>query len=226
MARISRPNTTTVRFQRSLWLPLALSILLAGCAKSTPPPPGAASSPPVPPATGTPSSPRPSVPSQAPVPAESNPPGDIPDNTVFVAYRSPAGRFLVKVPEGWSRRSVSDGVQFSSHLNAIAAKWGAEPSAPTVASTEAVVVPALRSSTLAFQLESVKAVRLPGGPAIETVYQVNSKPNAVTGRQYRMVVERFEFFRRGKAVVLSLSSAVGSDNVDPWRTVSESYRWT
>jgi hypothetical protein len=25
--------------------------------------------------------------------------------------------------------------------------------------------------------------------------------------------------------VVSLSSAVGSDNVDPWRTVSQSFRW-
>jgi hypothetical protein len=159
------------------------------------------------------------------VPAESNPPGDIPDNTVFVAYRSPAGRFVLKVPEGWSRKTSASSAKFASNLNSISAAWAAGSSAPTVASTKATVVPALRASTLAFSLESVKAVTLPGGPAIETVYQVNSKPNPVTGRQYRLVIERFEFFRGGTAVVLDLSSAVGSDNVDPWRTVSESFRW-
>jgi hypothetical protein len=68
-------------------------------------------------------------------------------------------------------------------------------------------------------------VRLAGGPAVEIVYQVNSQPNAVTGRQYRLVVERFEFYRSGRGAVLSLSCAVGSDNVDPWRIVSESFHW-
>jgi hypothetical protein len=47
----------------------------------------------------------------------------------------------------------------------------------------------------------------------------------VTGRQYRLVIERFELQRGGHGAVLSLSSAVGSDNVDPWRIVSESFRW-
>jgi len=83
----------------------------------------------------------------------------------------------------------------------------------------------LRASTLAFRLQAVRAVPLAGGTAIEIVYQVNSQPNAVTGRQYRLVIERFELQRAGRAAVLSLSSAVGSDNVDPWRIVSESFRW-
>jgi len=39
------------------------------------------------------------------------------------------------------------------------------------------------------------------------------------------VIERFELYRNGRSAVVSLSSAVGSDNVDPWRTVSQSFRW-
>src|SRR5260370_830229 len=38
---------------------------------------------------------------QAPDPAESNPPGDIPDTTVYVPYQSAPGHLLLKVPEGW-----------------------------------------------------------------------------------------------------------------------------
>ena len=45
---------------------------------------------------------------QAPVPAESNPPGDIPDTTVYVPYRSAAGHVALKVPEGWSRKSTPE----------------------------------------------------------------------------------------------------------------------
>jgi len=40
------------------------------------------------------------------------------------------------------------------------------------------------------------------------------------------VIERFELYRHGRGgAVIDLSSAVGSDNVDPWRIVSESFRW-
>jgi hypothetical protein len=97
--------------------------------------------------------------------------------------------------------------------------------APTVSSARATAVPALQSSTLAFRLQGVRAVSLAGGPAVEIIYQVNSPSNQVTGRQYRLVIERFELYHHGRGAALSLSSAVGSDNVDPWRIVSESFRW-
>ena len=44
---------------------------------------------------------------EKPVAAEKNPPGDVPDNQVFIDYRSPLG-FNIKVPEGWARRETSD----------------------------------------------------------------------------------------------------------------------
>src|SRR5260370_40615074 len=97
--------------------------------------------------------------------------------------------------------------------------------APSLSAARGAVVPALRQSTQAFRLTSVRPVRLTAGPAVEIVYQVNSSSNQVTGRQYRLVIERFELYRGGRGLVLSLSSAVGSDNVDPWRIVSRSLRW-
>ncbi len=163
--------------------------------------------------------------SQAPVAAESNPPGDIPDTTVYVTYQSPQGHLLIKVPEGWSRKTTAASSTFTSNLNSISVAWMPMAAAPTVHSIQATTVPALKAKTLAFRLQSVRAVKLAGGPAVETIYQVNSPPNGVTGRQYRLVIERFELYRHGQAAVIDLSSAVGSDNVDPWRIVSESFRW-
>jgi hypothetical protein len=162
---------------------------------------------------------------QSPVPAESNPPGDIPDTTVFVPYQSEAPRAMIKVPEGWARQTSVSGTTFSSNLNSITIAAVPMAAVPTVASARGTTVPSLSRSSLAFQLQSVGAVQLPGGPAVEVVYEVNSQPNAVTGRQYRLVIERFELYRNGQGAVLSLSSAVGSDNVDPWRTVSDSFQW-
>src|SRR5690349_5289162 len=49
---------------------------------------------------------------------EKNPPGDIPDNQVFVPHQSPLG-FSIKVPEGWSRVERADGARFSDKYNII-----------------------------------------------------------------------------------------------------------
>jgi len=159
------------------------------------------------------------------VPAESNPPGDIPDTTVYVPFTSKAGHLSMKVPEGWSRKLTANSSSFSSNLNSISVQWRPTKAAPTVSSARNATVPALSHSTLAFHLESLRAVTLRGGPAVEVIYRVNSRPNAVTGRQYRLIIERFEFFKNGRSAVLSLFSAVGSYNVDPWRIVSESFQW-
>jgi len=159
------------------------------------------------------------------VPAESNPPGDIPDTTVYVPFNSAAGHLTLKVPEGWSRKQKATSSTFASNLNSISVAWQPMTSAPTLTTVRSTAVPALSHTALAFRLQSVRMVTLPGGRAVEIVYRANSAPNAVTGRQYRLVIERFEFFKNGRAAVLTLSSAVGSDNVDPWRIVSESFRW-
>jgi hypothetical protein len=162
---------------------------------------------------------------QAPVPVQVHPAGDIPDTTVYVPYTSASGHVQVKVPEGWSRQTSATSTTFTSALNSVTVAWMPMTAAPTVSSVRASTVAALQKSTLAFRLQTVRAVSLPGGPAVEVIYQVNSPPNSVTGRQYRLVIERFEFYRHGRGAALTLSSAVGSDNVDPWRKVSESFRW-
>jgi hypothetical protein len=132
-------------------------------------------------------------------------------------------------------------VSFSDKLNSVTVTWTAASSAPTVSSVESNQVPQLRASERAFHLSKVLAcsssctipystapihVSLPGGNAVVLTYKVNSKPNVVTGKQYRLEVIRFDFYRNGEETDLMLSGPVGSDNVDPWRLVSQSFRWT
>src|SRR5262245_28212333 len=164
------------------------------------------------------------VPPEQPVPSESSPPGDIPDNTAFVPYRAPGG-FVIRVPEGWARTRSGPDVSFTDKLNTVSAAWAAAPSAPTVASARKSEVPQLRTTERALRLGDVKSVTLPGGSAVLITFQENSAPNTVTGKQYRLDVERFEFYRGGTEAVLTLSSPEGADNVDPWRIVSESFAW-
>jgi hypothetical protein len=94
-----------------------------------------------------------------------------------------------------------------------------------VSNATATEVPQLRKIERAFRLGGVTSTSLPGGKAVLITFQENSAPNSVTGKQYRLDVLRFELFKSGVEAVLTLSSPVGADNVDPWRTVSESFRW-
>jgi hypothetical protein len=48
----------------------------------------------------------------------------------------------------------------------------------------------------------------------------------VTGKRHRDAVERYVFVRAGRAAVLTLSGPQGADNVDPWRIITGSLRWT
>ena len=70
------------------------------------------------------------------VQAENNPPGDIPDNQVFVSYSSPRG-FTLQVPEGWSRVDRRDGVHFFDKYNLIDVDIAPTTAAPNAGSVRA-----------------------------------------------------------------------------------------
>jgi hypothetical protein len=206
---------------------LAAAVLLSACGGSPVTASPASGSSPTPPVTTT--SPAAStespVPSEKPVPTEDSPPGDIPDSIAFVPYRSRAGGFSITTPEGWSRTTSKDSVTFTDKLNTVQVSWAPATSAPTVKSATADEVPALEQTVRAFSLVSVKSATLPAGSSVLISYQANSEPNRVTGKQYRQDVLRYELFHQGAQVDVTLLSPVGADNVDPWRIVTESFRW-
>jgi len=218
-------------------LVVASALGAAGCGRPTTsgtasPPPGAPPSP---------RSPAPARTTEAPVPVESNPPGDIPDTAVFVPFRAHGGRIALRVPEGWARECVPGGVRFSDKLNAVTLSWRRVAAPLTPGAVRRTEVPELRRTERAFRLQRVLpcpgscsvpystgpiAVHLRAGPAVVLVYRADSPPDPVTGRRYRLEVVRFEFSRHGEETALSLSGPLGADNVDPWRLIAESFRWT
>jgi hypothetical protein len=160
----------------------------------------------------------------APVPVESNPPGDIPDNLAFVRYTNAAGGYQFTHPEGWAQTGSGAQVTFTDKLNGAAAQSAPAPSAPTLASARTIDVPRLARSVPAFHLRSMNAVSLPGGRAVRIVFRRNSDPDPVTGKVYRDEVEEYLVFRAGRVVRLDLFGPVGADNVDAYRTMSRSLR--
>ena len=159
---------------------------------------------------------------QAPVPVESNPPGDIPDNVAFIAYQNRAAGYRFTHPEGWAVTEQGPQVTISEKLNGIQAGTADFPSVLTVAGVQQQEVPRLQRTQPAFELKSVEAVTLPAGPAVHVVYRRNSAPDPVTGRQFRDEVESYLVGAGGRHVRLDLFGAVGSDNVDAYRTISQS----
>jgi hypothetical protein len=155
---------------------------------------------------------------------ETPPPGDIPDTTAYVAYRPGSAQYEVKVPEGWARTASAAGVSFTDKLNTITIRT-ARAAAPTVASARAGEVPAIQRSLRGFTLSGLGVVSRPAGSVILIRYSADSQPDPVTGKVYRDAFERYEFFRKGTETVVTLAGPSGADNVDPWRTVTDSFRW-
>jgi hypothetical protein len=156
---------------------------------------------------------------------EKNPPGDIPDNQVFVTYNSPDG-FSLEVPEGWSRKATDHGVRFFDKYDEIDATLGTASAAPTAASVRASeMIPDLEKAGHAVKVTAVKDVKLAAGPAVRISYVSNSTPNPVTNKQIRLEHERFILVKDGKMVTLDLAAPAGADNVDQWQLISNSLQW-
>jgi len=135
---------------------------------------------------------------------EVNPAGDNPDNQVYVRYAVPGAGFSVRVPEGWSRISRGGAVVFTDKLNAIRLETGA----PVRHAGKAAVV------------------HRQAGAAQKLTYLAKAPPDPVTGKTVTDAVERYVFTHAGRTAVLTLSGPRGADNVDPWRIVTDSLRWT
>ncbi len=160
----------------------------------------------------------------AAVPAESNPPGDIPDNLAFVRYRNTAGGYAFTHPEGWAQTGSGSTVNFTDKLNGVTVHSTTATSAPTVASARSTDVTRLQQSVPAFHLSTITPVSLPGGTGVRIVFRRNSDADPVTGKVYRDEVEEYLVFSADRLVQMDLYGPVGADNVDAYRTMSQSLR--
>jgi hypothetical protein len=155
---------------------------------------------------------------------ERNPPGDIPDNQVFIDYVSPLG-FSLKVPEGWARQDLGDGASFADKYGRITVTQTTAPKMPTVDAAKQTLVPDLEKSLHAVTVTAVKPAKLPAGPAVLVSYGSNSPPNPVTNKAIRLENDRYYFWKDEKLVVVNFSAPAGADNADQWDMMAKSFRW-
>jgi len=116
-------------------------------------------------------------------------------------------------------------VTFTDKFNTVNIALTDAAEAPTAASAQAREVPAIHSSARCAGQIKVTATVRKAGPVILLTYQAEGEPDSVTGKVVNLDVERYEYWHNGTEAVVTLSSAAGSDNVDPWRTVTDSFTW-
>ena len=161
---------------------------------------------------------------EQPLKPERNPPGDIPDNQVFIDYVSPLG-FSLKVPEGWARQDLPDGVSFADKYGRISVSQTGAPKMPSVEEAKQTLVPDLEKSLHAVTVTAVKPAKVPAGPAVLVSYGSNSDPNPVTNKAIRLENDRYYFWKDEKLVAVNFSAPAGADNADQWDMMAKSFRW-
>jgi hypothetical protein len=149
--------------------------------------------------------------------------GDIPDNQVFLKFRNPSGGYSIVYPEGWAKTGSGDKVTFQDKNNVIyiAVQRGAKP---TVSSVEAGVAK-LKASTPSVKVNSAQTLTVGGEPVVKVTYSSESKPNPVTGKRVRLIVDRYAYYKAGRVALVDLGTAAGVDNVDAYRMISRSFKW-
>jgi hypothetical protein len=152
---------------------------------------------------------------------EKNPPGDIPDDQVFVPYTSSAGGYSLKVPEGWARSEKGSDVGFIDKFDGVAVFVDTVATTPTAKD----IVAKLEKSERGFKAVSAKEIRLPAGPALLIKYECESEANPVTNKRIRLEDEAYVFYKNGKMAILTVWAPAGADNADQWKLISESFRW-
>lgn len=157
-------------------------------------------------------------------PADTAPPGDIPDNQAFVTFHG--NGYSVKTPEGWGRTRRGSTVTLTDKFNSIRVELARAPQPPSVGSAKRGDVARLKATAKNFQFRSVTRVTRAAGPAILITYRATSAPDSVTGKTLLQDVERYTFWKAGRAATITLAAPRGSDNVDAWRLVTNSFRWT
>ncbi len=161
--------------------------------------------------------------SQQPDTGTSTAAGDIPDNAVFLTYRSGAWRFSIHYVEGWQVTTENDGVVIRDKDSSEAVHVTQLPPdiAAYVANTD---LPSLRAMA-GFKLVRQDRAKVGSRVFVHLVYHIPSPADPVTGKQVPSTVDRYYVPGPARLAIVSLSTPDGVDNVDAFRQMIESFKW-
>jgi len=203
----------------------ALAAAAAGCGGSSSGPTTTAASPPATTTRSTPSATTAAAGSTSPSPLQAEATaaatGDIPDNQVFLRFTNKAAGYSMKYPEGWAQQGSGSTATLRDKNNIIRV---------VVTSGGVVTVTEARKSIAGVRGAKIssppQAITIGGKSAVKVVYTTESAPNPVTGKRLTLAVDRYYLWHGGKRAVVDLGTPQGVDNVDAYRLMIESFRWS
>lgn len=150
--------------------------------------------------------------------------GDVPDNAVFETYHGTNPSFSIKYVQGWQVKSQPDGVAIrdkdSSETVVIVAAQA--DVGGYVTSTD---LPALKAEA-GFKLVTQDTVKVGTSTYQHLLFHVTSPPDAVTGKQVPLVVDRYFVPGPAGLAIVSLATPDGVDNVDAFLLMIKSFAWS
>jgi len=150
--------------------------------------------------------------------------GDVPDNAVFLTYRSAGQAFSIKYVEGWQVTTHPDGVVIRDKDSSETVQVVPSPAdVPGYITT--TDLPALQARP-GFRLIKRDSVRSGSQSYDHLAFHLPSPPDPVTGKQVPSTVDRYYVPGPKGLAVVSLSTPDGVDNVDAFRTMIDSFKWT
>jgi hypothetical protein len=147
--------------------------------------------------------------------------GDIPDNQAFISFRNGAAGYSMKYPEGWAQQGSGSQVTIRNNNNIV--RVVVERRAPPSATEVTRELANLHGAQLQ---TGPQQLTISGAKAFKVVYRTESAANAVTGKRVTLTVDRYYLTHAGKVAIVDLGSPVGVDNVDAYRLMIQSFRWT
>ena len=203
----------------------ALAAAAAGCGGSLSSPTTTAASPPATTARSTPSATTAAAGSTSPSPLQAEATaaatGDIPDNQVFLRFTNKAAGYSMKYPEGWAQQGSGSTATLRDKNNII--RIVVTPGGLVSVAEARKGVSGVRGAKIS---SPPRAIAIGGKPAVKVAYTTESAPNPVTGKRLTLAVDRYYLWHGGKRAIVDLGTPQGVDNVDAYRLMIESFRWS
>jgi hypothetical protein len=150
--------------------------------------------------------------------------GDIPDNAVFLRYSDATNGFSIKYVEGWQVAPQPGGVLISDKDSSetVMVLPGVTDIATYISGTD---LPALQA-TASFSLQAQDQVTVGSQQLNHLLYSSLAPPDPVTGKQVPSTVDRYYVPGANGIAIVSLSTPNGVDNVDAFREMITSFKWS
>jgi hypothetical protein len=162
-------------------------------------------------------------PTERPIAPEKNPPGAIPKNQQFVSFKSTSGGYQLDVPKGWASTETGPNVTFLNDYDGLNVAISSSNGAPTPGSVRENEARLIQAQGRAVKMGTIKAVKLPGGNAVQISYTSNSEPEA-SKTPVRLQNTAYLFFNSGTVGWLTWWAPQGAD-VSALSRAAKTFKW-